>query len=155
MPPDRSLLLDSAILLALILIGVVGYRLSPFLAPQADITVMPEPGCDLQKQACSAQLSDDGRLVFSILPRPIPVAKPLELSVDIFGLSARQVSVDFAGVTMDMGFNRPQLHAVSAGRFTGAFALPICLTGRMTWQATVLVESERARYAIPFRFEAG
>jgi hypothetical protein len=63
--------------------------------------------------------------------------------------------VDFAGVSMNMGFNRPALVPAGPGQFTGQATLPVCVTGRMTWQATVLVEAGRTRIAVPFRFDAG
>lgn len=142
-------------ILALILIGVVGYKLSPLLLPQADATAAPDPGCDLHAGSCGAALPGGGRLSFSLAPRPIPVTAPLEVRVDIEGAAAETVAVDFAGVSMNMGFNRPALTRTGPGRFTGQATLPVCVTGRMTWQATVLVEADRTRIAVPFRFDAG
>lgn len=158
MPLSKSLLVDTALILALILIGVVGYKLSPLLMPKADLTVHPDDGCNLQLGACSATLPQGGRLKLSLSPHPIPVTAPLEILVELEVAAADRVSVDFAGVSMNMGFNRPKLSAVEGGRpgrFAGQTTLPVCVTGRMVWQATVLVESGRTRIAVPFRFEAG
>lgn len=141
--------------LALILIGVAGYKLSPLLLPKADVTVNPAADCDLQSGACSATLPAGGRLIFALTPQPIPVTAPLEMVVLLDGISADQVAVDFAGVSMNMGYNRPVLAPVGPGRFAGQTTLPVCVTGRMTWQATVLIETGRMRIAVPFRFEAG
>ena len=152
---SKSLLVDSAMILALILIGVIGYKLSPLLLPKADVIVQPEPGCDLHRGDCMAALPDGGRLRFSIAPRPIPVTAPLVVSVEIAGLTADKVAVDFAGVDMSMGFNRRELAAAGAGKFAGETVLPVCVTGRMLWQATVLVEQGGRRIAAPFHFEAG
>jgi hypothetical protein len=155
MPVSKSLLVDSAMILALVLVGVIGYKLSPLLLPKADQTVNPDPGCNLQQTVCSAPLPQGGRLRFSVSPRPIQVVEPLTVAVEIDGVAAEKVSVDFAGVSMNMGFNRPALERTAPGRFSGQAILPICVTGRMTWQATVLIESGRQRIAVPFRFEAG
>lgn len=155
MLPNKSLLVDSAMILALILIGMVGYKLSPLLLPKADVTAYPDSGCDLHRGACMALLPQGGRLSFSLAPRPIPVTTPFDMVVELEGMSADKVVVDFAGVDMSMGFNRSNLQATGAGRFTGQAILPVCVTGRMTWQATVLVESGQTRIAIPFRFDAG
>ncbi len=155
MLPGKSLLVDSAMILALILIGVVGYKLSPLLLPKADVTAFPDSGCDLQRGSCTALLPQGGRLSFSMAPQPIPVTTPFDMLVELEGMSADKVVVDFAGVDMSMGFNRSNLQATGAGRFTGQATLPVCVTGRMTWQATVLVESGRTRIAVPFRFDAG
>jgi hypothetical protein len=155
MPVSKSLLIDSAMILTLILIGVVGYKLSPLLMPKADLTANPAPGCDLNHSVCTAPLPEGGKVSFSLTPRPIPVIAPLEMSVDVEGISAAKVAIDFAGVSMNMGFNRPTLSSISPGRFAGQATLPVCVTGRMMWQATVLIESGRTRIAVPFRFEAG
>lgn len=155
MSAKHSLLVDSAMILALILVSVIGYKLSPLLLPMADAAVQPEPGCDLQRAGCSAVLPGGGRLRLSLGPRPIPVVEPIAIDVELEGASADQVQVDFAGVSMNMGFNRPKLAQSAPGRFTGTATLPVCVTGRMAWQATVLVESGRTRIAAPFRFEAG
>jgi hypothetical protein len=157
MPVSKSLLVDSAMILSLILIGVVGYKLSPLLLPKADLTANPDPGCDLNHGACAAPLPDGGKITFSLTPRPIALIVPLEMRVDIEGISAAKVAVDFAGVDMNMGFNRQTLGAAKAGtgQFSGQGTLPVCVTGRMLWQATVLIETGRTRIAVPFRFEAG
>jgi hypothetical protein len=152
---SKSLLVDSAMILTLILIGVIGYKLSPLLMPKADITANPDPGCDLHHAPCTAPLPEGGKITFSLTPRPIPVTAPLEMRVDLDGASADKVAVDFAGVSMNMGFNRPALASVGTSRFAGQATLPVCVTGRMLWQATVLIETGRKRIAVPFRFEAG
>ncbi len=152
---SRSLLIDTALMLALILIGIVGYKLSPLLMPKADVTVTPEAGCDLHKTPCGAVLPSGGRLTLSLMPRPIPVAQPVEMAVSVEGMSPDRVQIDFAGVDMAMGFTRPTLKAAGSGRFTGSTTLPVCVTGRMTWQATILLETGGQRMAVPFRFVTG
>lgn len=155
MLPRKSLLVDAAMILALILIGAIGYKLSPLLLPKADLFVQPDAGCDLHRAPCTASLPGGGRISFSLSPRPIPVATPLDVEVALEGLEAERVKVDFAGVEMSMGYNRPTLRAITAQRHVGQATLPVCVTGRMLWQATVLVESGGQRIAVPFRFEAG
>lgn len=155
MPQKKSLLVDSALILALILIGVIGYKLSPLLMPKADVSLMPEAGCKLENASCSATLPDGGRIRLALSPSPIPVSSPLDMTVEVAGLEADKVEVDFSGVSMNMGFNRPVLAAAGPGRFAGRTTLPVCVTGRMEWQATVLVEGGSRRIAVPFRFEAG
>lgn len=149
----RSLLVDIAILLALALIAIVGYKLSPIVLPKADLTVTPA-GCDLHRDACHADLPGGGRVELSIAPRPIPVVKPLTVTATISGMAADKVEIDFAGVTMNMGLNRPTLQATGEGRYSGEATLPVCVSGRMGWRATLMVESGRQRIAVPFLFEA-
>ena len=92
------------------------------------------------------------RLLFSITPRPIPLLKPLELQVSFNGGAVRKVEVDFTGVNMAMGYNRWQLARSGDNRFSAQATLPVCSSGEMVWEATVLVDTGDSVLAIPFRF---
>jgi hypothetical protein len=95
-----------------------------------------------------------GRIELSIAPRPIPMVAPLVVEVKLAGIAPAKVEVDFAGVDMNMGFNRPELAAAGPGLFRSEAMLPVCVTGKMAWQATVIVEADRQRIAAPFRFNS-
>ena len=41
------------------------------------------------------------------------------------------------------------------GRLVRETALAVCATGRMTWQATVMLEIGRKDISVPYRFEGG
>ncbi|WP_313954179.1 hypothetical protein [Accumulibacter sp.] len=152
----KNLLLDAAILLGLAALGVVVYKLAPLLNPRADIA-LPLSSCDLGQQTCMATLPDGGQLEFSIEPRPIPALKPLQLQATFTGSDVRKVEVDFAGSEMKMGYNRPLLkrQAGANSRFSGQASLPVCITGTMEWDATVIVDTGKASVAVPFRFVTG
>lgn len=155
MKPGKFQLINLAMVIALLAIAVIGNYLSPLLLPKADVTGTAEPGCDLQRQACSAALPQGGRLELSITPRPIPFLQTLRVEVAVSGIEPRKVEVDFAGESMNMGFNRSELTATGAGRHAGETSLPVCVSGRMTWVATIIVETDRQRIAVPFRFDVG
>ncbi len=146
----KKLLLDIALLLALAVLGVAGYKLAPLLNPKTDIALPLSP-CDLNRQACVATLPDGGQIEFSIEPRPIPSLKPLKLQATVRGSEVRNLEVDFAGTDMKMGYNRPALEGAD-GRFSGQANLPVCITGTMEWDATVLLDTGKALVAVPFRF---
>lgn len=150
----RPLLTDLLMIAALFALGVAGYRYSSLLAPKADITV-PAPACDLNREACGAVLPGGGRLEFAITPRPVPALDDLRLDVRLAGLPARRVEVDFTGKTMNMGLNRVELAPGPAGVFSGKAALAVCVTGGMTWIATVHIETDSQRIAIPFSVDVG
>lgn len=152
--PNRPVLIDLAIVLVLAAIAIVGYKYSPLLLPKADLTLTPTAGCDLHRQSCRAELPGGGAIELNITPHPIPVVKPLHVEATMSGLTARKVEIDFAGATMNMGYNRLTLQAASPGRFVGEATLPVCVTGRMEWLVTLLVETDRQRIAVPFRFDA-
>jgi hypothetical protein len=147
-------LVDLAIILALASVAVVGYKYSPLLLAKADLTLSPAPGCDLNKTACAAELPAGGRIELSITPQPIPLVKPLHVGVRIAGMTADKVEIDFSGLSMNMGYNRKTLIADAQGVHRGEAMLPVCVSGRMVWQATVVIETGRQRIAVPFLFEA-
>lgn len=150
----KSHLINLAMVVALVATAIVGHRLSPLLLPKADIAGVVEPGCDLQSRACAANLPQ-GRIEFSITPRPIPFLQPLHVEVTVSGIEARKVEVDYAGESMNMGYNRGELSAAGPGRFAGEASLPVCVSGGMTWIATVMIETDRQRIAVPYRFDVG
>lgn len=133
--------------------GVAIYQVQPLLNPQPVLSAPLDPACDLRGGPCIARFPGGGELTFAILPSTIPVLTPLALRVAVQGLEARGVEVDFAGVDMNMGFNRVRLAAVGDGRYAGEGMLPTCVRDRMAWEAKVLVEGPRGLVAAPFRFE--
>ena len=156
---SKKLLLDLAILLALAILGVLGYKLAPLFNPKTDVS-LPLSLCNLSQQACAATLPDGGQLEFSIEPRPIPALKPLKLQLTLHGSEVHKVEVDFAGTDMKMGYNRPALVSETPAmaqnrpnaRFVGQAVLPICISGTMDYDATLLLETGKEWVAVPFRF---
>ncbi len=149
---SRKLLPDLAVLAAIAVLGFIGYRFAPMLTPKSDVT-LPMSSCDLNRTPCAIDLPGGGQVEFAIDPRPIPALKPLRLLAVARDVEVRRIEVDFNGVDMKMGYNRPQLENVGDGRFSGQANLPVCITGTMLWDATLLIETGRAVVAAPFRFE--
>jgi hypothetical protein len=152
---NKKILIDVIGILLIALVVVVGYKLSPLLLPRADVVIQPDPACNLQHQACMVKLLSGGGVELSMGTRPIPMVKPFEVRVTTTGFVPTRVEVDFAGIDMNMGLNRPELTAHGDGRFAGQVMLPVCITGAMDWQVTVLIESGGERIAIPYRFSSG
>ena len=152
---NKKFLIDLIGMELIALVVVVGYKLSPMLLPKADITVTPEASCDLHRQACSVALPAGGSVELSMGSRPIPMVKPFEVAVAADGFVPERVEVDFSGIDMNMGLNRPQLTKRGDGKFVAEATLPVCITGGMDWQATVLIETGSQRIAIPYRFSTG
>ncbi len=150
---ERNFLVDALILLALALIAVVGYKYSSLLLPKADLELAPEAGCDLNRSACRASFAG-GSIELSLEPRPVPVVKPMQVTATITGLDPAGVELDFSGVSMNMGYNRVTLDKAGEGRFTGQATIPVCITGRMAWRATLLIDAPGQRISVPFIFEA-
>lgn len=149
---SNNTLLATALLLAVLLAGVAAEKLLSGGEPSVAVTLPLDKTCDLQQGSCSAKLPDGGSVTLSIAPRPIPVLQPLQLEVTVQGARAGKIEVDFSGVDMKMGFNRPQLQEQGNGRFTGQATLPICSVSSMAWRATVLLETGDKLVAVPFEF---
>ena len=150
---DKSTAITMAMLALLLGIAIAGHFFSPLLLPKADIKAVPDAGCNLQAQACAALLPDGARIELSITPRPIPILTPLRVEVSLSGLKANKMEIDFAGETMNMGYNRSELAATGPGRYTSTISLPVCVSGGMTWVATVIIATEQQRITVPFRFD--
>ena len=152
---NRKILIDTIGILLIALVVVIGYKFSPLLLPRADVVVHPDPACNLQRQACRVQLPAGASVELVMGTRPVPMVKPFMVELRAGGFLPQRVEVDFAGVDMNMGLNRPQLVARGDGLFSGEVTLPVCITGAMDWQVTVLIEHGSERIAIPYRFSAG
>ncbi|MDP3483540.1 MAG: hypothetical protein Q8S05_09565 [Sulfuricella sp.] len=152
--PDRGTCLLCAIvgmLAAAMTLAVLAKML--FLAP-AGPTVLPlDETCSLSRETCSVRLPDGGTLKFSIGPRPVPLLQTLTLEIHIEGSNIRPVEVDFSGVDVPMAFNRAYPAPAPGGVYTAQTMLPLCASGRMVWQASVLLEKGDSRLLVPFRFE--
>ena len=140
-----------AVILTMLAAAAVGY----LWLPRAEVVLPLVADCRLDRQICSTELPGGGRLEISLAPRPVSTIKPIRVSVSIAGLPAGRVEVDFQGVDVNMGLHRLPLVAAGPDRFGGETTLPVCVTGQMVWQATVLIEADRKNISVPFRFESG
>lgn len=126
----------------------------PILFPSMIAVAPLVPDCDLrQGGGCTAVLPDGGKVQLAIEPRDIPVLKPLTLIVRTQGVHLTRVEVDFAGVDMNMGYNRVELSQDSEGLWQGQATLPVCIRKRMRWEAKVLLQTEVGLLAAPFQFD--
>ena len=149
-------LADLAIVLAVAVVAAVGYKFSPLLLAKGDITVQAPTDCDLNRGACKVALPDGGMVELGFSAHPVPVMKSFDIEAVISGIDAEAVDIDFAGADMNMGYNRKPLtaNANEPGEFVGNAFIPVCATGRMRWQATLLIQTNGQRIAVPFIFEA-
>lgn len=147
----RRIAVDALLVLVLAGIGAVVY----WHSLDDRVEVLPDPSCDLNAEPCGAALPGGARVFLSIAPRPIPTVQKLDILVTVTGVWPDKVEVNFAGVGMNMGYNRPALSRQSDGTYIGQTALPVCVSQRMRWQATVVLRRPGQNVSIPFRFDAG
>lgn len=139
--------------LFLALAVVAGYKAWPLLYPEVMMSAPLNKDCNLRQEACVTRLPDGGSVQFSIHPRTIPPLEKLQLEVIAQNMDVHSVEVDFSGVGMNMGFNRPKLETGLNGRFIGQGMLPVCVRNSMEWEAKVLVQTGEGLLAVPFRFQ--
>lgn len=128
---------------------------SMLFAPPKFTALPLDETCNLSGGVCTVRLPDGGRLEFALGPQPVPLLKPLNLELRVEGSKARALEVDFSGVNLAMAFTRAHLSRNDSGAFGGEATLPLCSTGRMAWNATVLLEDGKRKIYAPFRFETG
>ena len=124
----------------------------PLLNPAVVASAPLDPRCDLRQGPCTGTLPSGGQVHLELTPRDLPLLEPIAIDVRLEGLRAFAVEVDFAGVDMNMGYNRPRLAAEGQGRYVGNTVLPVCVRQRMDWEARVLVRTPDGLMAAPFRF---
>jgi hypothetical protein len=141
-----------AALLFAVLVGVALYKVYPLINPTAAVRAPLNPQCRLREGPCEVVFPDGATVRFSIEPRAIPVVKPLRFEVQIQGMDAMAVEIDFQGTDMNMGFNRAKLAVDGEGRFAGDGMLPVCVREAMEWEARVLIATSAGLMEAPFRF---
>ena len=139
-------------LLTLVLLLAVSYKLKDMLKPSIAASAELNTSCDLRKGACESKLPGGGTVSFSIAPNDIPILRPLKLHIKVDGVDVSNAEVDFTGIGMDMGYNRPKLQAVSKNTFMGKAILPVCVRSKMDWKAKVLLQTDHGLIMAPFQF---
>jgi hypothetical protein len=138
--------------LLLALAAVAIHKAWPILFPPLEQRLAVDPTCNLRAGPCKASLANGAELSFSIEPKTLPMLKPLTLRVQLKGLDAERVEVDFSGVDMFMGYNRVSLTPSGDGVYQGEGRLPVCVYDAMEWEAQVLLHTDEGLLSVPHRF---
>lgn len=111
-----------------------------------------DKSCDLQHNACTLKIPGGAEITLEIEPRPIPLVQKFDIKVTTNKLEAQVVSVDFKGVSMDMGPNNVTLKAQNSAFYSGQGMLPVCIRNTMEWQANVYIQTPDGIYIAPYTF---
>lgn len=141
------------VFLILIALGFIGYEATQsYQSPKEMlVTELTTPECDLQKQDCEFEHPLFGNVKVSITPRPIKMNVKQRILIESEKEMSTEGWVDFLGLEMDMGFNRPKLIPVSDKSMAATVVLPTCTQTKMTWKSTVILKSDK-NYGAPFKF---
>lgn len=150
-PVLRVLILVTGLALA----ACAWYAFAHWLHRDGDVTWFPPTAdCDLHTAPCSATLGDKGRITLHVLANgQIDALEILPLEVEVEGMTATQVDVDFVGRDMDMGLHRFALTASSPGHFQGQGQVGICTQSVMPWRARVILDTEEGKVGSWFDFD--
>jgi hypothetical protein len=113
---------------------------------------LADPSCRIDATACKAVFSDGTLVSLSIEQSPPRPLEPLDFHARVTGMVPRKVTVELAGITMNMGPNRIALKSAGNGLFQGQGMVPVCIRDRMEWQAIVRMETRGGVYEVPFHF---
>ena len=148
----RTAALNAAAFAAVLGIAIVGYYYVPHLLPKADIRLAAPTACQVAQAPCAIPLPDGQMLHLTLSPRPVPVVHPIAIELRA-PAATRRVWADFAGVGMNMGQNRPELTLGNDNVWRAQATLPVCISGSMQWELTLIVESPGRRLHVPMRFD--
>ena len=122
----------------------------------AGCSVDPAPNridCDPGLAPCPAE-TPFGRVVLNISPRPIVAMNPLQVAVEAAG-PLDDVRIELKGRDMEMGPNMAVLTPLATTRWRGSVMVPVCTTGRMRWDAVLVLRLGPRTERFTFGFDAG
>lgn len=143
-----------SILSVVLIVGLVSagwYKNQQAKTHEVLLQLEADRSCDLQKSSCTLKWSE-GAVSLSITPRPIPLVKPINISVQLKTLKVKAVAVDFKGTSMNMGPNNVKLVNAHNNRWIGTGMLPVCIRNQMEWQADVYLQTDKGIIIAPFIF---
>ncbi|EHA17127.1 hypothetical protein HAL1_02997 [Halomonas sp. HAL1] len=150
-PALRVLILVTGLALA----ACAWYAFAHWLHRDSDVTWFPPAAsCNLHTAPCSATLGDKGRITLHVQASGrIDALEVLPLEVEVDGVTATQVDVDFVGRDMDLGLHRFALSAGAPGHFQGQGQVGICTQTIMPWRARVILDTAEGKVGSWFDFD--
>ena len=114
-----------------------------------------EKNCDLHKEACSVTLQDGSNITLSIEPKPIPLMKPIELTVKTKDINLDKLDLKVFATNMNMGLIEKSLKKVNKNRYEGKITLPTCIVGNMIWNVNIIANKPTKSLGATFEFQTG
>ena len=152
-PAPRQALFAAAIVLAAAGSGLAGFLLWQWLATPPSVNGVVQDGCDLNRAPCLALFPDGVALTLSMAPRPIPLAAPIMIRVQLTDIAVESVEVDMSSPDLDTGRNHHKLVLQADGRYGAQAVLPLCALDRVNWDIQVTARTRQGIHATRFRFE--
>lgn len=143
----------------LILAGVlvyVGWLGRDYLEQQQGNTkVLATVDCQPEQANCIySNKQQQIRLLFGTGEETVKSGQPIKALVRIEGEGIKASQISFQGRDMYMGENHFPLSETSPGVYETEVQLPVCTTGRMTWQAKVQLNTDGQAKGLTFQFDS-
>ncbi|NNJ90528.1 MAG: hypothetical protein HKP55_02530 [Gammaproteobacteria bacterium] len=143
-------------IIAVLVLFVTGFLFQklPILQTSSEAEVIASE-CDLRQGPCEIQLGEYGG-VFSILPNDFQVLQPLQLELKSQTEAVSkldQVSVEFEGINMDMGYNRVFLEEQDSQTYHAKAMLPSCTADTMFWLIHLIINDSSGVTDFQFRLQ--
>lgn len=127
----------------------------PLMFPKPVFVAEAPAGCDLSASACTAVLDASRFIRAQVAPGTRQAGRPMRLLVETGGFTPAAMSVELTGKDMNMGLVTTGLLDTGGGTFAGDATLPVCVRGRMVWQATLIATAPEAVYRAVFHLGVG
>ena len=149
-PAPRAGLVDLVGLLLTVLALVVAYKLTrpPPVVPVRDL---PTATCDLQRESCRLTLPGGAMLELTVAGRPLRPALPLFVAARSSG-DLMPLTIAIRGIEIEMASATQAFQPDGSGAYRAEAALPLCTVSRMTWEVSVVLETDGGRLRWPLLF---
>jgi hypothetical protein len=107
--------------------------------------------CRIQKEICEVDLPSSKKLYVELIPRPLKMGQPGELTVKLEDEDFVPKFVNFDSLDMDMGYNLFNFQKVEDRVYKANFSLSICTEEVMKWKGLILLEDGQ-KYGVEFFF---
>ncbi len=151
---NKRLFLSVAMFLSIAALAGMWILAKSFLEQQEEgVDVIQAVVCDFQHEPCKATRGNQ-QVIFAIDAETVASFIPLDFRVQLVGLEADSITINFEGVDMFMGINTLELIRHPDGSYTGTRTLPGHIDQSMVWRAKVFIRRGETVIAAWFDFEA-
>lgn len=151
-PASRQALFTAVIVLGAACSSLAGFLLWQRLQAPRAVSGVVQGDCDLNRAPCRALFPGGETLTVSVTPRPVPLAAPITIEVQVSGLAAESVGIGMSSPDLAAVSSHHRLTAQADGRFAGPAVLPLCARERVTWDMQVTARTRQGAYSARFSF---
>ena len=100
-------------------------------------------------------MQDGSNITLSIEPKPIPLMKPIKLTIETKNVNLDKLDLKVFATNMNMGLIEKSLKKVNKNRYEGKITLPTCIVGNMIWNVNIIANKPTKSLGATFEFQTG